>query len=156
MLAVLGGFVVLIVVVAFMAAFRNTGGTVDVATRVRLDAEGLRDGEYRAVRANADVVLVGQEYRSVDLYVVRVKGHLHALWARSTHLGCRTVPRRDPGRSTDGGVFEDPCGGSLFALDGTCVSGPCPRSLDEFAVVERNGIAYADLARVLRGRPRAT
>jgi Rieske Fe-S protein len=51
-------------------------------------------------------------------------------------------------------VLEDPCGGSRFAIDGHCLSGPCPRNLDEFAIVERDGLAYADLAQLEWGAQR--
>jgi len=144
-LVVLAGFVVLIVVIAFVAAFRNTGASTHPATLVALDSS-IRDGHYRSMHVTANVALAGDELHSVDLYLVRVDGQLHALWARSTHLGCRTVPRAHG--------FEDPCGGSMFALDGGCVSGPCPRGLDEFMLVERQGVTYADLRQLVRGQPR--
>jgi Rieske Fe-S protein len=51
------------------------------------------------------------------------------------------------------GGFEDPCGGATFALDGRCVSGPCPRNLDEFPIVEDSGATYVDLTHVVRGAP---
>jgi Rieske Fe-S protein len=154
-LAALAVFVAVVVVMAFFAAFRNTGGTTTAPTRWRLDTTGLQEGDYRADRATTDVVLNGQEYHVIDLYVVRVHGQVHALWSRSTHLGCRTVPTRDAASVDRATVFEDPCGGSVFGLDGSCLSGPCPRALDEFTVELRNGVAYANLTRVLTGHSRS-
>ena len=149
-LAALAGFVAFVIAIAFIAAFRNTGGGSTDSTRVQIDTAGLREGEWHPVRAVAEVVLDGQQFHALNLIVVRAHGRVHALWAHSTHLGCRVVPRHE-GTQT---VLEDPCGGSSFAIDGRCLSGPCPRNLDEFAIVERDGLAYADLARLERGAQR--
>jgi Rieske Fe-S protein len=144
LLAALAGFVVLIVVIAFVAAFRNTSGTT-TTSRVAIDARGLEANAFRAVRQLTDLTIDGEQVREIDLYVVRTADGVHALWARSPHLGCRTVP--------SGHGFDDPCSGAKFAIDGRCLSGPCPRNLDEFAVVHDGGSTYADLEQFLRGAP---
>jgi Rieske Fe-S protein len=155
LLAMLAGFVVLVVAVAFVAAFRNTATDDLPSTLVRIDASSVREGDVVKASAATDVVVAGTEYRGVDFFVVRSDGAVHALWARSPHLGCRVKPIGEVDiPHGDNAGFADPCGGSLFALDGRCIDGPCPRGLDGFAIVERNGVAYADLARPVRGQPR--
>ena len=102
----------------------------------------IRDS-FRAMHELTDVTIDGEDVKEIDLYLVRTGDGVHALWARSTHLGCRTVPHA--------GGFEDPCGGAMFTLDGRCVSGPCPRNLDEFPIVEDASSTYVDLTHVERG-----
>jgi Rieske Fe-S protein len=144
LLAVLAGFVAVVIAIAFVAAFRNTGGTLKT-DRVVIDTRGLEVNAFRAVHELTDVTINGEDVKEIDLYLVRTANGVHALWARSTHLGCRTVPRA--------GGFEDPCGGAMFALDGRCVSGPCARDLDEFPIVQDSGATYVDLRHLQRGAP---
>src|SRR5262245_26794758 len=125
LLAVLAGFVVLIVAVAFVAAFRNTSMNDKPNSFVRIDAHALEEGRYAYVRSTADVLVGGERQHEVDLIVVRTGGEVHALWARSPHLGCRVEPiRKLQTKSAPGVAFGDPCGGSLFAIDGRCLDGP--------------------------------
>jgi Rieske Fe-S protein len=53
-------------------------------------------------------------------------------------------------------AFEDPCGGSTFALDGRCIGGPCPRDLDRYAVKLVDHTATFDLHKLQRGPLRGT
>jgi hypothetical protein len=50
--------------------------------------------------------------------------------------------------------FQDPCGGSVFALDGDCIGGPCPRNLDRCRVNLRDHVAEIDVNELLKGSPR--
>jgi Rieske Fe-S protein len=78
----------------------------------------------------------------------------------STHLGCRLVTRGDPtfgdgfASSRDMAPFEDPCGGSTYALNGDCVGGPCPRGLDRYHVQITDGTARIDLEQLVPGPAR--
>jgi len=58
------------------------------------------------------------------VYIIKTGGKVKALSAICPHLGC-TVPW-DAGRNK----FVCPCHGGVFTPEGTCVSGPPPRSLD--------------------------
>jgi len=149
LLAILAAFVGCIIVIAFVGAFRNQGGNAHLPTAVRINSGTLAEGAYSQATIDTNVVLDGHEYKRVALLIVRTSGQVHALWAHSTHLGCVVVPYRgqtfvDASKRADA-KFVDPCGGAAWAIDGRCLSGPCPRGLDEFAVSERNGVAYADL-----------
>ena len=85
---------------------------------------------------------------------------VRAYLAVSTHLGCRLLLPSDEDygegftATSFRSFFEDPCGGSLYSLDGKCTSGPCPRGLDGYAVEVRGDHAEVDLRRLLRGSPR--
>ena len=72
------------------------------------------------------------------VFVVDVRGAgVLALVGRSPHLGCRVEWVAAPGYTRfekhAAVAFEDPCGGSVFGLDGACLGGPCPRGLDRLA-----------------------
>ncbi|MDQ1435836.1 MAG: cytochrome b6-f complex iron-sulfur subunit, partial [Actinomycetota bacterium] len=81
-----------------------------------------------------------------------------ALVGRSTHLGCRIKWVHAAGYrrfETHASVaFEDPCGGSLFALNGACVGGPCPRALDRLATTRTGRSLRINLHQITRGRAR--
>ena len=47
--------------------------------------------------------------------------------------------------------FIDPCYGSHYRIDGTYLSGPSPRGLDQFAARNNNGTIEIDLNRPLLG-----
>ncbi len=149
LIAILAAFVACIIVAAFIGAFRNQGANAHLPTAVRIDAAALAEGAFSQATIDTDVVLDGHEYKQVALLITRSAGQVHALWAHSTHVGCRVVPYRnqsfvDPSKRADA-KFVDPCGNAVWALDGRCLAGDCPHGLDEFAVTVRNGVAYADL-----------
>ena len=145
--------IALVVVIAFVAAFRNTSMNDKPPTLVRVG--DVPEGDAVSGSSAVDVVLAGKEYLTVSYFTVRSDGVVHVLWDRNPHLGCAVKPADDvdiPHRDTI--AFTDPCDGSQFALDGRCVEGPCPRGLDEFRVVERGGVEYFDLAHLQRGAAR--
>jgi hypothetical protein len=155
-LAALAGFVVLIVVLAFVGAIRRPESMHVAPTLVRFDARRLAEGTYQSTDVAASVVLDGYQYHDVALLFVRAKGHVLALWAHESRFGCRVVPIGNvPSLWTGapkGAVFADPCGRSRFALDGRCLDGPCTRGLDAFKVVDNGGIIVADLTTLAPGR----
>jgi len=87
-----------------------------------------------------------------DAYFVMLDGgRLFAFSRRSTHLGCTVVWR--PNREFNGtkGLFSDPCGGSLWALDGQPVFGPAPRGMDRYPVAVVNGEVSVDTRNLICG-----
>ena len=63
------------------------------------------------------------------------------------HLGCGVD--FDPGRSR----FVCPCHDSLFALDGTALTGPSPRDMDELEVVTEGSVVKVTYRRFRTGVP---
>jgi Rieske Fe-S protein len=151
LLSILAAFVGAIILAAFVLAFRNQGTSVLPANLVRIDTSSVAEGSYSVATVTKNVLIQGQVYDSVPLFVVRTGGQLHALWAKSPQLGCQVQPYT--GKTVVHAVFVDPCGGSHFGIDGRCLDGPCPRGLDGFRVLERGGTTYADLGTVVRGTP---
>jgi Rieske Fe-S protein len=56
--------------------------------------------------------------------------------------------------ATRGIAFQDPCGGSVFAIDGDCIGGPCPRGLDRYPVEVHGDTAEIDVTQLVKGPPR--
>jgi hypothetical protein len=152
LLAILAGFVGAIIVVAFVLAFKNQGTSVLPATLVRIDSSSVAEGSFEATTVTKNVMINGQDYDSVPLLVVRTNGQLHVLWAQTADAGCPVQPYS--GKAVARAVFVDTCGGAHFAIDGSCIDGPCPRGLDGFRVLHRNGTDYADLGALVRGAPK--
>ncbi len=123
---------------------------------VDVDVHELRPGTVLTSR----YTFSGGELHHVPVFVARQKdGRVLAFLGRSTHLGCKIV-LAEPAtirRFTlvPNVVFVDPCGGSLWALNGTCLGGPCPRSLDQFQVEVVGVTAHVDLSEIIRGKDRA-
>ncbi|MDQ1432118.1 MAG: Rieske [2Fe-2S] domain [Actinomycetota bacterium] len=153
-LIVLTAVAILLAGLAALSALRGTR-TARSTTTVELAAA-------RGRVLPVDVELPDAAHTKARVFVVRPAGRpVMALLGISTHLGCRLLFRGDPafGRgfpSLDGIAFEDPCGGSSFALDGRCVGGPCPRDLDRYAVKLVDGTATFDLHQLQRGPLRGT
>jgi Rieske Fe-S protein len=51
-------------------------------------------------------------------------------------------------------AFEDPCGGSVFALDGSWVGGPAPRALDHYPVRVVGDTAQVRVSQLIMGHTR--
>jgi Rieske Fe-S protein len=123
---------------------------------IAVDVAALKAGQVMPVEAT----LPGQPKWSRRVFVVHLRGDgVDAFLARSTHLGCRLLTRGDDGFGDglfrlDGIAFEDPCGGSTYALDGDCIGGPCPRGLDRYSVQVRGDTAEIDLNDLLKGPAR--
>jgi nitrite reductase/ring-hydroxylating ferredoxin subunit len=123
---------------------------------IAVDISSLSPGNAMPVAA----LLPGQPKWSRRVFVVRLRGDgVKAFLGRSTHLGCRLWFRGDPrfgqGLFNERGIaFQDPCGGSVFALNGDCVGGPCPRALDRYRVDIRDDTAEINLNHLLKGPSR--
>ncbi len=72
----------------------------------------------------------GEPFRFPEgqFYIVHTQDGVEALWWKCVHLGC-TVPWVS-GQSQ----FVCPCHGSIYAYDGSRISGPAPRALDAMPV----------------------
>jgi Rieske Fe-S protein len=138
-------------VVALSQGNRNpaTSGrvTIDVS---RLAPGGVETTQYDVPGANGTPA-------PVFLVDVPHAGFL-ALLGRSTHLGCSVrwvaAPSYKRFEHSAPVAFEDPCGGSLFALDGACLGGPCPRGLDRFATHTIGKRLQVNLDAIIDGPPR--
>jgi Rieske Fe-S protein len=103
--------------------------------------------------------VVAGELRHAPVFVAReTDGDLVAFLGRSTHLGCQVALANDPRwprfRQAPNVAFEDPCGGSVWAVDGDCLGGPCPRGLSTFPLKVTGDTAQIDLSRTVPGKPR--
>lgn len=67
-------------------------------------------------------------YPKGRFWLVRLPQGLLALHNVCTHLDCLM------GWDTSAEEFACPCHGSMFAIDGTYLTGPAPRSLDRFVI----------------------
>jgi cytochrome b6-f complex iron-sulfur subunit len=75
---------------------------------------------------------------------------IQALYRKCVHLGC-SVPHCE--RSM---LFECPCHGSKYSLNGEYYGGPAPRGLDRFPITVENGKVVVDTGDLQRGPPRGT
>jgi cytochrome b6-f complex iron-sulfur subunit len=79
-----------------------------------------------------------------------VDTRLVALYRKCVHLGC-SVPH-----CPTSSLFECPCHGSKYRLNGEYYSGPAPRGLDRFPVVVSGSSVMVDTGTVVVGPPRGT
>jgi Rieske Fe-S protein len=122
---------------------------------VTVDVSGLRPGDV----LTTDYTVSVANLKAAPVFIADSPNEgFVALVGRSTHLGCRVAWVHDPGyrrfETHPQVVFEDPCGGSLFALDGACLGGPCPRGLDRFAATATRTVLRINLREIRRGQPR--
>jgi len=97
--------------------------------------------------------------RATPVFVVHLPHDgIAAYLGRSTHLGCRLEWVGDPKYQQFTGLphvaFEDPCGGSAFALDGSWIGGPAPRALDHYPVHVVDDTAEIHVHRLILGASR--
>jgi Rieske Fe-S protein len=160
LLVVLSSIAVLVVGAVALFALWGDGPTrkgfttVNVGDLHRGDVESLTvtfpDQSKPKPPKYARIFLVRQTRRRVDAFL-----------GVSTHLGCRLLVPGDRRYGnvvtpSDASVFEDPCGGSAFALNGDCVGGPCPRGLDRYPVEVHDDIAEIDLNHLVTGPKRGS
>ena len=150
--------VAVVVVVAGVVMLRDDGSSKVRAGSIAVDVSALRPGDVLPV----DVTLPGAKHEQARVFLVRRDDQrVIALLGVSTHLGCRVLWPSDPGFGDGVSVndtieYEDPCGGSVFAVDGACVGGPCPRGLDRYRVSVDRGTAEIDLTQLQTGPARGT
>jgi nitrite reductase/ring-hydroxylating ferredoxin subunit len=149
--------VFLLVSAATFLALWGNGPRFTRSGVVTVSLAELHPGHARAVT----VALPDKKHTKARVFVVR-RGHnqVAAFLGVSTHLGCRLLLPGDRGYGKGFTVtrrlaFEDPCGGSVFALNGDCVGGPCPRGLDRYSIDVRDDTASVDLNHLIKGPPRS-
>lgn len=83
-----------------------------------------------AVGADSVPEIEGEPYRDVlgKFFIVHTEDGVEALYWKCVHLGC-TVPWINGQQS-----FICPCHGSVYAYNGSRISGPAPRALDAMPV----------------------
>lgn len=74
--------------------------------------------------------------QSYGVYVLDEPKKVEAFSNICTHLGCRVK------WDDDAGEYICPCHDSHFAKDGTVLSGPAPRPLDQYETKVENGTLY--------------
>ena len=144
----------LVLLVGLAGALAMWGGGPEPDDVVAVDVSGLERGRPRAI----GLTLPGEGEREVRLLLTRqADGQVAAFVGKSTHLGCRLLVPGDPrygdgmSVSDEAVTFQDPCGGSSFALDGSKSGGPAPRGLDSYAVELVDGHAQIDLTERIKG-----
>ena len=149
----------LVAVVAAGAVLALWGGGPHRAGIVTTSVADLAVGHSKAIT----VALPDRDHDDAHVFLVRpAPDDVLALLAVSTHKGCRVFAPDDADgphfivRHSSRLYFEDPCGGSIFALDGDCTGGPCPRGLDRYAVKVRGDEAEVDLRHLIKGPARGT
>lgn len=75
---------------------------------------------------------------------------MQALYRKCVHLGC-SVPHCDSSM-----LFECPCHGSKYRLNGEYYGGPAPRGLDRFPITVEGGKVVVDTGALQTGPPRGT
>lgn len=75
---------------------------------------------------------------------------MQALYRKCVHLGC-SVPHCDSSM-----LFECPCHGSKYRLNGEYFGGPAPRGLDRFPITVEGGKVVVDTGALEKGSPRGT
>ena len=128
--------ITVLVGIAGVVALRGDGSAKVPDGSIAVDVSDLHPGDVMPV----DVTLPGAKHKKARVFLVRRDDkQVLALLGVSTHLGCRLWwpgdPRFGEGFTMSARVeYEDPCGGSVFATDGACIGGPCPRGLDRYPV----------------------
>ena len=152
----------LVLLVFISAAFGMTmlrtgtdGAGPDRSGIITVDVTAMNVG---GVVTKTDPIAALQGVR-LPVYIVREGMTRYvAMLGRSPHLGCRLGWVGDPGYPRFSGAksdaFEDPCGGAIFSIVGTCLGGPCSRGMDRFAITVSNGNARVDLNRLIASPPR--
>jgi Rieske Fe-S protein len=140
---------------ALIAFAVNSRSQHDKSAVVTVDVRGLAAGRVLTTR----YTIAAGGLHHAPVFVARENnGHLVAFLGRSTHLGCKVALANDPRwprfKQPPNVAFEDPCGGSVWALDGDCVSGPCPRGLSTFPLKVTGATAEINLSLTVPGKPR--
>jgi Rieske Fe-S protein len=157
---VIAGLVVALLLCGGVAIFLALWDGGPRSSRTGVLTVGLSDLRTGSAKAVA-VSLPDKKHTKARIFVARGRSRdVTAFLGVSTHLGCRLLLPGDPGygqgftRTSRRYLFEDPCGGSVYALNGDCTGGPCPRGLDRYAVEVRDDTAEVDLNHLVAGPPR--
>jgi Rieske Fe-S protein len=143
----------------FLALWRGGPGGPDRIGVLTTTYTDVRVGNAKAIAFDSP----DGDHHEERVFLVRsAPATVHAFRGVSTHLGCRLLLPGDAGYGrgfTDVSrrtYFEDPCGGSVYSLDGDCTGGPCPRDLDRYAVEVRDDHVEIDTRDLTRGPARGS
>jgi hypothetical protein len=145
----------LTVMLVFVVSLWRSGARGQSATGTfSVDVEAMRPGTVKTFSLDVDA-LGGARW---PVFVVDdSSGHFSAFLGRAQGVPCPLVWSGEPGYTrmvTSSNVaFEDPCGGALFTIDGSCLDGPCTHSLDRFPLTRRGTAVAIDLDVLVSGRP---
>lgn len=104
----------------------------------RIDPDGF-GGLVKAGRVEEFLPGTVSRIQKGRFYISRLEdGGFLALWQRCPHLGC-TVPWLETEER-----FHCPCHSSIFNFKGTLISGPAPRSMDQFPIEIVEGEVVVD------------
>ena len=157
-LVVLCVFVFVVAGTAVVRTMLTTGQRAAPSGTLTVSAGSLANGQVTSTVAPIEAL---GETRWPVLVAAQPNGTFNAFLGRSPHLGCRInwVGDRTVAHFASDVpqvAFEDPCGGAVFALDGTCLGGPCNRGLDRFEIRMIGERATVDLRQLTPGEPRST
>jgi cytochrome b6-f complex iron-sulfur subunit len=129
-----------------IGAFGAASGLATLIYAVPRVKGGVFGGEFVVGRAEdlADGSVTSD--REGKFFLVRQGDDFKALYQVCTHLGCLL-------READEG-FSCPCHGAKFGADGTLLTGPPPRDMDEFAVEVVDGDVIVDTGKRTKGQSR--
>ena len=164
--AALVGMVALVAGVTVIVSLSTHEGAEHASGVVTVDAARLHPGDVLAPRFTVQAKN-SKEY-SYFVFVADVPHQgIIALLGRSTALGCRVtwvnaagyqrgvVPRaRRWYQQHPEIVCEDPCQGGLWALNGDCLGGNCPRGLARFPATLTGTALRINLNAINLGRKR--
>lgn len=89
----------------------------------------------------------------VPLFLVRDSAEtIRAFIGMDPRNGCRLLWLP----TVQGGLFNDPCHGSLYDRQGRVVGGPSPWNLNEWAVEVKDGNVFVDPSRIITGEGAST
>ena len=152
LVVVLSAVIISIVAIGAVAAVRDRDTPSSQRGVLSVDVSELRSGHVLTIKPFLP-------RRSTPIFVVHLRGDgIAAYLGRSTHLGCRLMWVGDPKcqrfTNSPAVAFEDPCGGSVFALDGSWVGGPAPRALDHYPVHVVDDTAEVRVTHLIMGHTR--
>lgn len=138
---------------AFVVALGQTGAAGQSGT-VTVDVGALPVGTVKTVTLTVHAL---GDARSRVFVVADRPGHVLALIGRTSNAsGCAMSWSRTPGYPRMGysyyDAFEDPCGGSIYTLDGACLDGPCTRDLDALPATRNGTRVSIDIDTLVAGR----
>jgi Rieske [2Fe-2S] domain len=139
---------------------QEVGQASDVAATPTVTSVRARDGADRLLQrertgypcSSAEPTMgcpVSTPVRMVPLFLVRDSvGAIRAFIGEDPRNSCKLLWRTD----IQGGVFYDPCHGSLYNRQGRVVGGPSPWNLNEWAVGTSDGKVFVDPSKILTGQ----
>lgn len=142
-LAALGVFILVLFLAAgaCLVAFVNTGAEPELRIPLAEVEPGVpRFEPITSWGADDDQFTYG-------IWVTQISGvGTRAYFSRDIASGCHIQWRATEQFGEVTGVFRDPCGGSVYSIEGRAIGGPATRHLDQFEVDPLPGIVVIDFS----------